>query len=271
LKKVKKIKTDKKNKRFQWLPALLIIWNLIDLVLHVAIDMAEPLRITGNIVGIAAALIVLLGFAKSYAPHILGGAAVTVVALNALHASEHGFAIPMLVFIGVALFLLLRWAQVKSLEAYPESENAVGRFYHRWWMALLAALVGVGIVTLSGPRVDMNPLALLHNGELEGTDYWSDEPMILSAGLGFDNIVGLPELTEETVREAGGSWYGSVTCPSGEEPTPVDYTSASSSDQVSQFFKGFSEYDDGLPIVFSWPVASETVDITDFQFTLKTG
>jgi hypothetical protein len=26
-----------------------------------------------------------------------------------------------------------------------------------------------------------------------------------------------------------------------------------------------------LPIVFSWPVATETVDVTDFQFTLNTG
>ena len=42
--------------------------------------------------------------------------------------------------------------------------------------------------------------------------------MILSAGMGFDNIVGLPEVTRETVREVGGSWYGSLTCANGEEP-----------------------------------------------------
>jgi hypothetical protein len=188
-----------------------------------------------------------------------------------IHVAGHGFFIPTLVFIGFALFLLLRWAQVKALEANTGSENAVGRFYYRWWIALLATLVGVGIVTLSGPLVQLNPLSQMHNGELVAADYWADVPLILSAGMGFDNIVGLPELTEETVREAGGSWHGSVTCPSGEKPAPVDYTSASSSDQVSRFFKGFSEYDDGLPIVFSWPVATETVDLSDFQFTLNTG
>jgi hypothetical protein len=257
--------------RIQWLPTLIILWNIIDIMVHVALGMAEPLRIAGNIVGIVAALIVWFGLAKPYAPHILGGAAAVVVVLSVIHAAGHGYFIPTVVFIGVALFLLLRWAQVKALEANTESEDAVIRFYHRWWIALLAALVGVGIVTLSGPRIAMNPLAQLHNGELEGADCWRDEPMILSAGMGFDNIVGLPELTEETVRQAGGSWYGSVTCPSGEEPAPVDYTSTSSSDQVSQFFKGFSEYDDGLPIVFSWPVGTETVDLTDFQFTLNTG
>ncbi|MCK7482026.1 MAG: hypothetical protein M0C28_36380 [Candidatus Moduliflexus flocculans] len=106
---------------------------------------------------------------------------------------------------------------------------------------------------------------------LVAADYWSEEPLILSAGLGFDNIVGLPEVTEETVREAGGSWYGSVSCTNGEEPGTAAYTSTSASDGVALFFKGFSEYDDGLPIVFSWPVATETVDLTDFQFTLNTG
>jgi hypothetical protein len=233
--------------------------------------MAEPWRIAGNIVGIAAALVVWFGLAKPFAPHILVGAAAVVVVLNVIHAAGHGYFIPTLVFIGVALFLLLRWAQVKALEARTESENGFGRFYYSWWIALLAALVGVGIVMLSGPRVELNPLAQLHNGELVAADYWADEPLILSAGMGFDNIVGLPEVNEETVREAGGSWYGSVECPSGEEPALVDYTSTSASDGVAMFFKGFSEYDDGLPIVFSWPVATETVDLTDFQFTLNTG
>lgn len=112
---------------------------------------------------------------------------------------------------------------------------------------------------------------IVHNGALVEADYWREELMILSAGLGFDNIIGLPEVNEETVREAGGSWYGTVTCTSGEEPATTTYTSASASDTVARFYKGFSEYDDGLPIVFSWPVASETVDLTDFQFTLNTG
>jgi len=171
----------------------------------------------------------------------------------------------------VALFLLLRWAQVKALEANTESENTVGRFAYRWWMALLAALVGVGLVTLGGPRVSMNPLAQMHDGALEGADYWSDEPVILSAGLGFDNIGGISELTEEAVRAAGGSWYGSLTCTSGEEPSLNSRTSAQTRDFQSRFYRGSTDYDDGLPIVFSWPVATETVDPSDFQFTLNTG
>ncbi|MBK6429809.1 hypothetical protein [Candidatus Amarolinea dominans] len=142
--------------------------------------MAEPLRITGNIVGIAAALMVLLGIANPYAPHILGGAAVVVIVVNALHAAAHGFGIPMLVFIGFTLFLLLRWTQVIL------AKGVARNFYYRWWMALVAALVGVGIITLSGPPATL-PIILnqLHDGALEGADYWRDEPMILSAGMGF--------------------------------------------------------------------------------------
>lgn len=92
------MKTENIYRKIQWLPILLIAWNMIDIAVHVAVDMAEPLRISGNIVGIAAALIVLLEFAKSYTPHILGGVAVAVVALNAVFAFENDFAIPMLVF-----------------------------------------------------------------------------------------------------------------------------------------------------------------------------
>jgi hypothetical protein len=247
------------------LPTLILLWNVIDIAVHVGLNMAEPWRIAGNIVGIAAALVVWFGHAEPFAPHILGGAAAVVVILNVIHTAGHGYFIPTLIFIGVALFLLLRWTQVIL------AKDADQRFCLRWWMALPAALLGVGIVMLSGPRVSMNPLAQMHDGVLEGADYWRDEPLILSAGLGFDNIGGIPELTEEAVRAAGGSWYGSLTCTNGEEPSLNARTSAQTRDFQSRFYRGSTDYDDGLPIVFSWPVATETVDPSDFQFTLNTG
>jgi hypothetical protein len=166
--------------------------------------------------------------------------------------------------------LLLLWAQSIYREATAGGETPV---YLRWWAAIGGTAMGILFITFVGEQgaLPILPLNQLHDGRLVAADYWRDEPMILSAGLGFDNIIGLPEVNEKTVREAGGSWYGSVTCTSGEEPTDGAYTSASTSDGVDRLFKGGSEYDDGLPIVFSWPVATETVDMTDFQFTLNTG
>ena len=200
---------------------------------------------------------------------VLGGTAVLVTILNIIHSILHGWLSPSFVFIEISLLLLLLWAQ----KLYKKENPAASPLYLQWWMALAATAVGIALIALVGPQAELTlgPLAQLHNGELVQADYWSDEPLILSAGMGFDNIIGLPEVTEETVREEGGSWYGSVTCTSGEEPMTADYTSTAASNMVSTFYKGSSEYDDGLPIVFSWPVASETVDLTDFQFTLNTG
>ena len=109
-----------------------------------AVDRVEPLRVTGNIVGIAAALIVLVGVARAYAPYILGLAAAIVVGLNTAESFRDGYMPPMLVFVGVSVFLLLRLAQVKPVEA------AAVRVYQRWWVALAATLIGVAIVILGG-------------------------------------------------------------------------------------------------------------------------
>jgi len=116
-------------------------------------------------------------------------------------------------------------------------------------------------------------LRQLTNGQLVSADYWSDEPAILGAGMGFDNIIGLPQIDETTVREAGGSWYGSLTCTDGEQPSDANRTSAAPAGNLYQAYKGGRDvsYDDGLPVEFSWPVATETVDPADFEFTLNTG
>ena len=109
------------------------------------------------------------------------------------------------------------------------------------------------------------------NGELSSADYWDDEPKIFSAGMGFDNIIGVNELTEEAALEAGGAWYESVVCTSGQDPSDANRTSMAPAAGVTNVSKGYADFDDGLPIVFSWPVATETADVSDFQFTLNTG
>ena len=253
------------------IPVVLVGWNMFDAILHIAIDMAEPLRITGNIIAVLAAITILLGAPKKLSFPLLLVAFISTVALNTVHVSENSFAIPMLVFIGLSLYLLLRLAQISKIEDLKIRESEKQKYFHKRWFAVVLSLFGVLVVLAVGVMNSLNIQDQLFDGALKEADYWSDEPVILSAGMGFEGIIGWPEVNEETVREAEGSWYGSVMCTNGEVPPAGAYTSTVSTAGIELFYKGTAEDDDGLPIVFSWPVATETVDITDFQFTLNTG
>ena len=253
------------------IPAVLVGWNTFDALLHIAIDMAEPLRITGNIIAIFVAVAILLGAPKKLSFTLLLVAFISTVALNTVHVREHDFAIPMLIFIGISLYLLLRWAQIFKVEELKIRQSKKQKYFHKRWFAVALSIFGVLVVLAMGVMSSLNMQDQLFDGALKEADYWSDEPVILSAGMGFEGIIGWPEVNEETVREAGGSWYGSVMCTNGEDPPAGAYTSTVSTAGIELFYKGTAEDDDGLPIVFSWPVATETVDLTDFQFTLNTG
>lgn len=123
------------------------------------------------------------------------------------------------------------------------------------------------------------PLATFFDGDLIGADYWSEEPQILSAGMGFADIVGVPvpSLTEEIVQLAGGAWLFDIDC---DTTNTGVFTTTSTQQQVGTVFilqRPYGELKDGalgldgLPIVFSWPVLTNTIDLTDFQFALNTG
>ena len=253
------------------IPAVLVGWNMIDALLHVAIDMAEPLRITGNIIAIVVAVAILLGAPKKPSFIMLLTAFISTVVLNTVHVRENDFAVPMLIFIGLSLYLLLRWAQIFKVKDFEIREPKKQKYFYKRWFAVVLSVLGMLVVLAVGVMNSLNVQNQLFDGALKEADYWSDEPVILSAGMGFEGIIGWPEVNEETVREAGGSWYGSVICTNGEDPPAGAYTSTVSTAGIELFYKGTAEDDDGLPIVFSWPVATETVDLTDFQFTLNTG
>jgi hypothetical protein len=67
----------------------------------------------------------------------------------------------------------------------------------------------------------------VHDGRLVSADHWSDEPVILSAGLGFDIIIGVEPLDAETVRAVGGTWDIGLLCTNRSEPGVRERTSAS--------------------------------------------
>ena len=186
--------------RHPWLPINLLAWNGFDVVLHVAVDLVEPLRVAGNVVAAAAALVVLMRLAGRYAPHVLSVAAALVVGLNAVESLLHGYLPPMLIFVGVTVLLLLLSARAAATTAETQPKQQRRPWHLRWWAPLAATLVGVGVIALVGERRSLDSLGRLHDGRLVAANDWSAEAMILSAGMGFENVVGLPDVNENGVR-----------------------------------------------------------------------
>lgn len=126
------------------LSILLIVWNIVDIILHVVVGIVEPLRVTGNTLGIAVGIIVLVNIAKRYFQPLLITSALLVLILNGIHSYLYGYGIPMLAFIGVTVFLQLRMAQITKENP---SEKAL---QYKWWFVLIVSTLGAGIVALVG-------------------------------------------------------------------------------------------------------------------------
>ena len=243
----------------------------------------------------AAALImfsVFLSFAGQDDPVIkmFGVGLALAVLLDAVVV--RGFLVPgLMVLLGRSSWWLPRVARARAAHDRPRERagprtgtgqqrrqgdgRRMSTLRQRWpWLAGgVGALIAFALVAFIAFQSFW--MGYLTDGRLESADYWTDSPEILSAGFGFDGIIGIESLDEAGVRAAGGSWYRSLTCTNGEEPAVSNRTSASRSGNLDVLFEvrdGASIDDvDGTPIVFSWPVATETVDPTDFQFTLNTG
>jgi len=137
-----------------------------------------------------------------------------------------------------------------------------------------AVLLAVGLAMVLPDLVGRKAKDDLYDGRLEAADYWTTTPEILSSGLGFDGVIGLPALDEETVRAAGGAWASDLACGS-TTPDEKNRTSAVASDGLDAGYvledDTVVEYGDGLPVVFSWPVRTDTIHPSQFRFTLNTG
>jgi len=140
------METKNTSRNLPWLAILSIVWNTFDIALHVYVELVEPLRVAGNVAAIAAAVIVLLGLARNYAPHVLGLTAALFIGFNVVESILHGFFVPSLVFISISVFLLLRWAQGEWHKANPSANDETGNpIYLRWRAAILVTLIGTSL------------------------------------------------------------------------------------------------------------------------------
>lgn len=116
------------------------------------------------------------------------------------------------------------------------------------------------------------------DGRLEDADYWSDQPAILSAGLGFCDIVGIEvdEITEALVESIGGAWALNISCEDTDNRT---FTTTRSDLELAfcvqnpynDEFKDGAIGLDALPMVLSWPCKTNTLDLSDFKITVSNG
>jgi len=152
----------------------------------------------------------------------------------------------------------------------------VRKFLLRTVLAIVIVLVigGVSLLIVIKSTVNSSTDAL-YDGRLVDADYWDAEPKILSAGFGFDGIIGAPDDDEQTTIDAGGAWDSTLECAKSGGPTSADRSSLAlaSSIKISALAESgaATEYVDGLPVVFSWPIRTNTIRPSQFQFTLNTG
>lgn len=135
-------------------------------------------------------------------------------------------------------------------------------------LVALCLFVIIGIYVI-GRNLPSRTYQQLHQDVIINADLWSSTPAILSAGYGFDNIIGVPG-GEAEVRAAGGTW-NTVICSNGVEPDRAVLTSSAQPNQISVAYGQAVHYADGLPVVFSWPILPSTLNATDFLVTLNTG
>jgi hypothetical protein len=118
---------------------------------------------------------------------------------------------------------------------------------------------------------------VLRRDVIINADIWNSKPEMMAAGLGFTNIIGVPDLSTSNMplsrtlaRLAGGTW-NNVSCPNGQTPPLASFTSAATPSSIRSLYGQDVYYSDGLPVEFSWPILPSTLDADDFKVNLSNG
>jgi hypothetical protein len=144
--------------------------------------------------------------------------------------------------------------------------------------AVTAGSANAGLATpeRSGGRTPPT-YQVLRQDVIINADIWARKPEMMAAGLGFTNIIGVPNLSTGDVPLsktlavlAGGTW-NNVRCTNGQTPPLSSFTSAVTPGSVRTTYGQDVYYSDGLPVEFSWPILPSTLDANDFKVTLNNG
>ena len=90
---------------------------------------------------------------------------------------------------------------------------------------LLIVMVVIMLLLLLRSQDTTLTFRRLHQDVIINADLWSAQPEILSAGFGFDGIIGV-DGGETEIRAAGGTWNQPV-CTNGQPPSRAAQTSSS--------------------------------------------
>lgn len=85
--------------------AALVIWNVLDIALHVAVDEVEVLRVSANLILIAVAVAILVDKGGAHPAHPLVPALAGFIVLNLIVVIDKGPAVPMTILIAVSILL----------------------------------------------------------------------------------------------------------------------------------------------------------------------
>lgn len=227
--------TKRGRKTILIVAAVLIVWNIFDLAIHVSRNFIEPYRFTGNFIGIAAGVFALISPVGKYSRLVSGFAAAAIVMVNSLHAPLRGFERFVAVFIGLSLLLLILMTQLQSKETSAGERRKVALMFRKWWMSIPAAVTGLAVVFGFGSLSDPAAYRYMSLEQSDTTPGSSQTPgqqgEVLSAFFGLDD--GLIPLAENLVPGATGL--------------------------------------DGMPVVFSEELDIESLQAGDFRVTTESG
>lgn len=220
------------------LAVYLFLWNLLDILVHVNRYLIEFPRITGNIIGLLMAVIILGLSSNAYKKYILAAGYSSIVIVNLFHAPSYGVEAFVSIFIGFSLLLIGRVTQIEFATWHVRKHvNDIYKkpiFLHSWFL-LPVVILSVLIIFPIGHTL-YDPYGYQYTS-LEQTD--------------TDEDIGVPVITDGLLV----AFFG------------LDDTLPRA---ANNFVMG-SDGMDGMPVIFSDEVDLSSVQAGDFQVTMESG